>query len=108
MYEHNRLGAVFVPFQPNTDALVALVVDRGPAQEAGIRNGDVLLKIGELDVTRWRTDPAVLPLSRFWEQPAGTHLELTLMRGEEKLLITVRLREILVPGRGSLGVERST
>ena len=64
-YQHNRLGAIFAPGDASDD-LVAFVLDGSPAYEAGIRNGDVLLKIGDLDATKWQTDPAVLPLSRFW------------------------------------------
>ncbi len=64
---------------------MADVADESPAYEAGIRNDDVLLKIGELDATKWRTDPKVLPLSRFWNSPAGTKLELTLKRGDREL-----------------------
>ncbi len=95
LYEHNRLGAVFVPSNPDSDDLLASVISGGPAQEAGIRDGDVLLKIGEVDVTTWRTNSTVLPLSRFWTLPAGTKLKLTLRRGAETLSISVRLREIL-------------
>src|SRR5208283_2607688 len=50
-YEHNRLGAVFVPPEVHQNDLVAHVVPHGPAYEAGIRDGDVLLKIDKLDVT---------------------------------------------------------
>jgi hypothetical protein len=96
-FEHNRLGAVFVPRDPRAQDLVASVVDGTPAAKAGIRNGDVLLKLNDLDVTKWRTDPAILPLSRFWARPAGTRLNLTLRRGEETLKITVALRQILAP-----------
>lgn len=94
-YEHNRLGAVFVPRDQQGNDLVASVVDGSPAAEAGIRNGDVLLKIGELDVTNWRTDPAILPLSRFWMRPAGTKLNLGLKRGSETLKVTVILKQII-------------
>ena len=93
--EHNRLGAVFVPRDDQNDDLIAHVVAGSPAHEAGIRNGDVLLKIADLDVTRWRADPAVLPLSRFWQEPAGTKLRLTLRRGNETPEISVLLRDIL-------------
>jgi S1-C subfamily serine protease len=96
-YEHNRLGAAFVPRDPKNDDLVAHVVDGSPAYEAGIRNDDVLLKIGELDATKWRTDPKVLPLSRFWNSPAGTKLELTLKRGDKVFKTTAVLRNILPP-----------
>jgi hypothetical protein len=96
-YIHNRLGAVFAPSDLRSDDLIAHVAEGSPAERAGIRNGDVLLAIGRLDVTKWRSDPTVLPLSRFWEQPAGTKLELTLRRGTEALKIKPKLRQILPP-----------
>jgi hypothetical protein len=96
-YTHNRLGAVFVPRDEKSDDLVAQVVEGTPAYEAGIRDGDTLLRIGTLDVTKWRTDPKVLPLSRFWELPRGTLLDLALKRGEQPYEITTRLRQILMP-----------
>ena len=94
-YVQNRLGAVFVPTLPLQDALFARVVPHSPAFEAGIRDGDVLLKIDKLDVTNWRTRPGILPLARFWEEPAGTRLCLTLERRGVPYSTTVRLREIL-------------
>jgi C-terminal processing protease CtpA/Prc len=83
--------------------LVARVIDGTPAYEAGIRNGDVLLKVGDLDATKWRTDPKVLPLSRFWESPPGTRLEFTLKRGTTTFKKTAVLRQILSPDTGSPG-----
>ncbi len=97
-FEHNRLGAAFIPRDSQSDDLVATVVASGPAAEAGIRNGDVLLKLDELDVTNWQRDPAVMPLSRFWAQPPGTRLKLTLKRGKETLQVTAMLRQILQRG----------
>lgn len=93
-YDHNRIGAVFVPQDNKSDLLTAQVLPQSPAHQAGIRNGDVLLKIGELDVTQWRTDPKVLPLSRFWNRPAGTKLKLTLSRSEKSFKATVELQNI--------------
>jgi hypothetical protein len=95
--EHNRLGAVFVPIESQSDDLIAHAIAGGPAHDAGVRDGDVLLKIGGLDVTRWRTDPTILPLSRFWTSPPGTKLDLTLKRGTAALNVTVTLRQILSP-----------
>ena len=44
--DYNRLGAVFVPKDPDKgDDLVAHVVEGSPAYRAGVRNGDVLLKV---------------------------------------------------------------
>jgi len=102
-YEHNRLGAVFAPTSMEGGDLVARVIDGTPAYEAGIRNGDVLLKVGDLDATKWRTDPKVLPLSRFWESPPGTRLEFTLKRGTTTFKKTAVLRQILSPDTGSPG-----
>lgn len=94
-YSYNRLGAVFVPQDIRTsNALIAHVVEPGPAFNVGIRNGDVLLKVDDVDVTKWRTDPSVMPLSRFWKQPAGTTLNLGVMRDYKKQQVTVTLQEI--------------
>jgi hypothetical protein len=94
-YQHNRLGAVFSPVDLAHEDLVARVIEGSPAFEAGIRTGDLLLKIDDLDVTRWRTDPKVLPLSRFWERPPGTRMVVTVKQGQKTVAITVTLRQIL-------------
>jgi PDZ domain-containing protein/aspartyl protease len=93
-YDHNRMGAVFVPQDDKSDLLTAQVLPKSPAYQAGIRNGDVLLKIDDLDVTPWRTDPNVLPLSRFWERTVGTKLKLTLSRDDKPFQTTVELKDI--------------
>lgn len=96
-YDYNRIGAVFVPPDLEHDQLTAHVFIPSPASEAGIRDGDVLLKIDSLEVTRWRTTPGILPLSRFWAQPAGTRLDLTLKRRGALYRTSVVLRDILRP-----------
>jgi hypothetical protein len=96
-YPHNRLGAVFVPRDMESEPLLAHVIKGGPAHLSGIRDGDVLLKIGPLDVSKWKGNPSVMPLSRFWNSPAGTWLDLTLKRGQEEFQVEVQLRNILKP-----------
>ncbi|MBN2130752.1 MAG: aspartyl protease family protein [Sedimentisphaerales bacterium] len=93
-YEYNRLGAVFVPANLQSNDLVAHVVTGSPAHEAGVRDGDFLLRIDDLDVAKWRTDPRVLPLSRFWSRPAGTTLQLGLKRNGQDLDVKVTLQNI--------------
>jgi len=96
-YPHNRLGAVFVPRDMQSEPLLAHVAPGSPAHLAGIRDKDALLKVDDLDVTKWRTDPRVMPLSRFWERPAGMSLKLTLKREQREFQITIVLRDILGP-----------
>lgn len=96
-YPHNRLGAVFVPEDDKSDRLIAHVATGSPADLAGIRNGDLLLKIGAVDVTAWRSHPEIEINHRFIYDPAGTRLTLTVQRGEERLTVTAVLRDILGP-----------
>ena len=93
-YDYNRLGAVFVPKDiGESDDLVAHVIKGSSAYRAGICDGDVLLKVGIRNVTKWRTDPTI-KLNGFWSQPAGTKLKLTLKRGDKQYETTVTLEEI--------------
>ena len=96
-YNHNRLGAVFVPHDGQSGDLIASAAPHSPAERAGVRNGDVLVKIDSLDVTEWRTKPGILPMSGFWTRPSGTRLVLTLMRGDKTMIVSVILEEILGP-----------
>lgn len=94
-YQHSRIGAVFAPRHSRSEEMVAHVVEGGPAHEAGIRNGDILLKIGDSGVKRGRVENRAL--YEFWESPAGTKLELTVKRGDQRLKMQVVLRDILTP-----------
>ena len=98
-YQHNRMGAVFVPRSDRNDDLIAIVAKGSPAEAAGISDGDVLVRVDKLELTKWRTTPGVLPLSRFWNMPAGTKLALTVRRGSKTIKLKVVLRDILAPKR---------
>ena len=102
--EQDRLVLVFVPGDAKSDDLVARVLDGSSPYDAGIRNGDVLLKIDERDVAQWRADPGekwrvdpgnpfIVPSSN---NPAGIKLELTLKRNDDLLKATIDLTEIAV------------
>jgi hypothetical protein len=97
---HNRLGAVFIPRAESGDALIAVVLDKTPASEAGIRNGDILLKVDGRDMTHWRETIGALAggrMANFWERPAGMRLQLTLQRGGETIETQATLRDLLGP-----------
>ncbi|MGO8698890.1 MAG: aspartyl protease family protein [Limisphaerales bacterium] len=91
-YSHNRLGAIFIPTVEQPHQAVAQVISGSPADEAGVRNGDVLLRVDKLDVT----NPLNGWPSRFF-LPAGTRLKLTLKRDGKVITTTATLREILHP-----------
>lgn len=98
-YSHNRLGAVFVQEPSQGIALFAHVAPGSPAAEAGIRDGDVLLKVNGHDVAGLTTDPSLVPLILEWDRPAATRFEFTLERGIEVRKTTAVLRDILQPGK---------
>jgi S1-C subfamily serine protease len=74
--------------------LVATVLGPGPAYEAGIRNGDRLLRVNERDVSGWRTDPNPMESPSSWK-PAGTKVDLTVQREGQILDVTIVLKELL-------------
>ncbi|MDB6068164.1 MAG: hypothetical protein JWR26_4372 [Pedosphaera sp.] len=90
-YEHNRLGAVFVDDGSGNKDRIGYVIEGSPAYRAGIRNGDILLKIDQIDVEK-----ADVVNSRF-NDPPGTKIELTLKRGDSIYTKTVELQNILGP-----------
>lgn len=96
-YVHNRLGATFVPDKSWSGPLRARVISGTPADLAGVREGDVLKKVDDLDVTDWQSNPSVMPLGRFFEKKSGTPLRLTLERDGMERVVVVKLKNILGP-----------
>jgi S1-C subfamily serine protease len=101
-YAHNCLGAVFVPpdlLHPETGNLAARVLEGSPAYEAGIRNGDILLKLGDNETIKPGINQIRLH-EQFMAPTNGTKLALTLRRGTETFVVTPMLRQILKPAVG--------
>jgi S1-C subfamily serine protease len=73
-------------FSTDSGAIVALVVPGGPADEAGIRRGDV---ITELDGKEIRSADQLVSAVR--AKHPGDKLDVTFKRGEDKRTTTVRL-----------------
>jgi hypothetical protein len=95
-YDYNRAGVAFLPVDNRSSDLVATVLESGPAYEAGIRDGDKLLRVNGRDITGWRNDPNGMPEGpSAFAQPAGTRLTLTIQREGQALDVTVVLRELL-------------
>src|SRR3546814_4154046 len=67
-------------------ALVAAVTEGGPAQDAGIEQGDVILEFDGREVPEMRRLPAMVA-----ETPVGATVDVTVWRrdGEKKVRVTV-------------------
>jgi len=97
-YNHNRLGAVFIPKDLQSTNLIAHVASKSPAEKSGVKNGDILLKINNLDVALWQSNPEIRnSLRDSFASPAGTKLRLELQRGTDVTNIVVTLRDIIGP-----------
>jgi S1-C subfamily serine protease len=93
-YLHNRMGAVFFPTDQAGANLIAHVMPKSPAELAGIRDGDVLLKVDQQPAGAWRTDAALLKRMG-GRVPSGTKVVYTVQRGSETLDFAVTARDIL-------------
>ncbi len=71
---------------------VMAVTEGGPAQEAGIQPGDILFAVGDEQISQLGMDGATALI----KGKQGTYVELTVLRGEEKLNFTVERRAIEV------------
>jgi hypothetical protein len=86
-----RRSLAFVPRDGRSGDLVARVVDGSPAYNAGVRNGDALLKVDDRDLAAWRASPGdgwlINPRTSFavltTSSLAKGGLKLTVKRGDE-------------------------
>ena len=78
--------------------LVAQVLTNSPGYRCGIRNGDILLRVDDVDMTKWRSDPVIWKKG-FWYAEPGTQYNLELSRNGKRIGLQVRLEEIFPVGR---------
>ncbi|MCB2188112.1 MAG: DegQ family serine endoprotease [Deltaproteobacteria bacterium] len=70
-------------------ALVADVVANGPAAQAGMKRGDVVVKFDGKKVADWHYLPRLVALT-----PVGKSVEVEVIRGGEKTTLDVKLGEL--------------
>jgi serine protease Do len=75
--------------QSEHGALVAQVAPDGPAARAGVKRGDVIVRIGNAPVERTRDLPRVVAAAK-----PGTEIELELIRDGKKLTKAVEVTEL--------------
>jgi hypothetical protein len=95
-FPHNRMGVVFVPKKGTTEQLIATVAPGGPAALAGLRDGDVLLKVDQNEIAEWRTHPAEREAISGRISP-GTKRLYSVRRNDAVVEVAVIAKDILVP-----------
>ena len=73
--------------------LIIKVNENGPAEEAGLLAGDIIVGVEGQNVVGWSTD-AVRDLVRGEE---GTFVQITVLRGSEEITFPVERKTVLVP-----------
>lgn len=91
--KYNHLGATFCPSSLDADILTAKVLTNSPAYRYGIREGDILLRVDDTDMTKWKTDPSIWK-KEFWTAKPGTKYQLELERNGKRIVLPVMLEEI--------------
>src|SRR5215469_14370257 len=83
-------------------ALVASVTPESPAQKAGLKAGDVIIKAGGRDIKAVHEVPRIVAAA-----PIGSKLDLTVLRGgeQQKLEATIAEMPQTVASAGESGVE---
>ncbi|MFO8153390.1 DegQ family serine endoprotease [Thioalkalivibrio sp.] len=69
-----------------TGALVAQVQPDSPAQEAGLRTGDVILRFNGIDVPRSSALPPIVGRT-----PVGSEVEVDVLRGDREIVVEVTI-----------------
>ena len=79
------------------------VYEKGPAYKAGIRNGDILIKVNDEDVT----DMAIGDISSLVKGKSGTTVKITVLRGDAELEFNVKRESIDIKSVKSEIIEYS-
>lgn len=86
---HNRFGAVFAADKDDAGKLIAHVLPGGPAEQAGLRSGDILVELAGKEALEENA------VNRVFLQPAGTELKLRIKRGDQEIDLTATLKNLL-------------
>lgn len=91
--EPPRIG-IGIDIKPEPDGLrITAVVEGSPAARAGLKQGDLIVKVGSTSLAN-RGDDYGLGLIR---GPEGTTVKLTVMRGEAEHVVSVVRAPVVVP-----------
>lgn len=85
----------------NADTVITAVVEKGPADEAGLKNGDRIERINGQDVATWEELTAQI------EQSGGETVELLVDRNGQSLTLDVTPKFDEEAGRMLLGIQKN-
>ncbi len=74
----------------NGDTIISNPFENGPAVKAGLKVGDIILKVDGEDVTTWDLDD----ISKKVKGKAGSKVVLTIRRGEEEMDVEVTREKV--------------
>ncbi|MDC3072095.1 DegQ family serine endoprotease [bacterium] len=78
-------------------ALVSSATSGGPAEKAGVKTGDVILKFNNIDITNMKELPKVVAGT-----PVGESVPLVILRNGKKLTLNVTLGELELAEKDNL------
>ena len=94
--EKNGVGTL--PVVPAIKPVIGKVIKGSPAEKAGLKPGDIILKINGRDITRWEQVVELIGKSN------GKPVELLILRNGKRLKITVKPHLNKKYGRYTIGI----
>ena len=84
-------------------ALVSSATEGGPAQKAGVKTGDVILKFNDIDIVTMKELPKVVAGT-----PVGKSVPLVILRNGKKITLNVTLGELELAEKDNLISKSNT
>jgi len=78
----------------NEGVLVASIYSKSPAEEAGLQAGDIILKMDNKPVSARFAEELPAFYKKIADHPVGSNIELTVMRGDKTIYVTVKAHEL--------------
>lgn len=77
----------------NNKIVVIAPLKESPAEKAGVKSGDLIIKVDDQSTEKWTLNQAVSKI----RGPKGSKVKLTLLREEKEIEITITRDQIFVP-----------
>ncbi len=99
--ELEGIGAVVRTIEETGEIEVVNVINGSPAEEAGVRPGDIFVEVDGVNVLGMTQ----LELVTLVRGPAGTEVNITFRRGDEQVNYTIKRERISIPNIASRVIE---